>query len=339
MILNVSHLYHGYGDRELYEDVSFRLLKGEHVGLVGANGEGKSTFFNLITGKLSPDRGKIEWARNVRVGVLDQHAVLERGKTIGDILRSAFDYLYRIEAHVNELYDRMGTEEDVDALMEEAGTLQDYLVNNDFYSVDSKVNEIASAFELHPLGLDKDVTALSGGQRTRVLLAKLLLEKPDILLLDEPTNYLDAPHIAWLKTYLQNYENAFILISHDVSFLNEVVNLIYHVEHCVLTRYVGNYEKFQAEYEIRKAHREAAYERQQREIADLKDFIARNKARVSTRNMAMSRQKKLDKMDLIAIDGEKPKPVFSFFEAKASGKIVFETKELVIGYDNPVSLS
>lgn len=337
MILSVSHLSHGFGEREIYEDVSFRLLKGEHVGLVGANGEGKSTFFSLITGKISPDRGKIEWAKNVRVGYLDQHAILEKGKTIGDILRSAFDYLYQIETYLNELYERMGTEENTDELMEEAGTLQDVLSNNDFYSIDQKVSEIASAFELDGFGLDRDVSELSGGQRTRVLLAKLLLEKPDILLLDEPTNYLDENHISWLKSYLQEYENAFILISHDISFLNDVVNLIYHVDHLSLTRYVGNYDKFLAEYEVRKAHKEAAYERQQKEIADLKDFIARNKARVATRNMAMSRQKKLDNMEMITLDSQRPKPTFQFLEDRASARVVFSAENLVIGYGTPLS--
>ena len=162
------------------------------------------------------------------------------------------------------------------------------------------------------IGLDKDVTDLSGGQRTKVLLGKLLLEKPDILLLDEPTNYLDVQHIEWLKRYLQEYENAFILISHDIPFLNSVINLIYHMENQRLDRYVGDYDKFQEVYAVKKAQLEAAYKRQQQEIAELEDFVARNKARVSTRNMAMSRQKKLDKMEVIELAREKPKPEFHF---------------------------
>jgi ATPase subunit of ABC transporter with duplicated ATPase domains len=170
-----------------------------------------------------------------------------------------------------------------------------------------------------------------------VLLGKLLLEKPDILLLDEPTNYLDAEHIAWLTRYLQEYENAFILISHDVPFLNSVVNLIYHVEGQTLTRYVGDYDKFQEVYAMKKSQLEAAYNRQQKEIADLKDFVARNKARVSTRNMAMSRQKKLDKMDVIELAAEKPKPEFHFQEARTPGRLLFETKDIVIGYEDPLS--
>lgn len=170
-----------------------------------------------------------------------------------------------------------------------------------------------------------------------MLLGKLLLEKPDILLLDEPTNYLDAQHIEWLKRYLQEYENAFILISHDIPFLNSVVNLIYHMENQKLDRYVGDYDKFLEVYEMKKSQLEAAYKRQQQEIAELQDFVARNKARVSTRNMAMSRQKKLDKMEVIELVKEKPKPEFHFLNARAAGKIIFETKDLVIGYDEPLS--
>ena len=181
-IINVKNLSHGFGERVIFENVSFRLLKGEHVGLVGANGEGKSTFMNIITGALQPDEGKVEWSKKVRVGYLDQHAVLQKGQ----------------------------------------------------------------------IGFERDVEDLSGGQRTKVLLAKLLLTKPEILMLDEPTNYLDEEHIAWLKQYLLDYENAFILISHDIPFLSSVINIIYHMENGSLDRYVGNYEAFQSVYEMKK---------------------------------------------------------------------------------------
>lgn len=338
-ILNVQDLSHGFGDRAIYNNVSFRLLKGEHVGFIGANGEGKSTFMNIITGKLQPDDGKIEWSKNVRVGYLDQHTVLEKGMTIRDVLKSAFQFLLEREERMNEICDSMGdaSPEELETMMEELGEIQDYLDSHDFYIIDSKVDEIARAFGLDELGLDRDVTDLSGGQRTKVLLAKLLLEKPDILLLDEPTNYLDEQHIEWLKRYLIDYENAFILISHDIPFLNSVINLIYHVENAELTRYVGNYDKFQEVYAVKKAQLEAAYKRQQQEIDELKDFVARNKARVATRNMAMSRQKKLDKMEVIELAKEKPKPEFRFKEGRTSGKYIFELKDLVIGYDEPLS--
>jgi len=338
-ILNVEHLSHGFGDRAIFQDVSFRLLKGEHIGLVGANGEGKSTFMNIITGKLMPDEGKIEWAKNVRVGYLDQHTKLTSGMTIRSVLASAFDFLFEMEATMNEICDKMAdaNEQELEAYMEELGTIQDLLTMHDFYMIDSKVEEVARALGLLDIGLDRDVTDLSGGQRTKVLLGKLLLEKPDILLLDEPTNYLDVEHIEWLKRYLNEYENAFILISHDIPFLNSVINLIYHMDNQQLNRYVGDYDKFMEVYEMKKSQLEAAYNRQQKEIADLKDFVARNKARVATRNMAMSRQKKLDKMDLIEKTVEKPKPEFRFKEARTPGRYIFQTNDLIIGYDDPLS--
>lgn len=338
-ILNVEHLTHGFGDRAIFHDVSFRLLKGEHIGLVGANGEGKSTFFNIVTGKLMPDEGKIEWSKNVRIGYLDQHSVLLAGMTIEDVLKSAFSWLFQMEERMNSICDQLGdaSPEEMENLMEELGTIQDTLTLHDFYVIDAKVEEVARALGLLELGLNRDVTDLSGGQRTKVLLAKLLLEKPDILLLDEPTNYLDVEHIAWLKRYLQDYENAFILISHDIPFLNDVINLVYHMENQELNRYVGDYTHFQEVYEVKKAQLEAAYRKQQQEISELKDFVARNKARVATRNMAMSRQKKLDKMDLIQLAAEKPKPEFHFKAGRTPGKYIFETKDLVIGYDEPLS--
>ena len=338
-ILNVEHLTHGFGDRAIFNDVSFRLLKGEHIGLVGANGEGKSTFMNIITGKLMPDEGTVEWNKNVRVGYLDQHTVLKKEMSIRDVLASAFDFLFDMEKNMNEMYEKMGSasEEEMAMLMEETGTIQDLLDAHDFYMIDAKVDEVARALGLAELGLDKSVEDLSGGQRTKVLLGKLLLEKPDILLLDEPTNYLDAEHIEWLKRYLNDYENAFILISHDIPFLNSVINLIYHMDNQELNRYPGDYDHFQEVYAMKKAQLEAAYNKQQKEIADLKDFVARNKARVATRNMAMSRQKKLDKMDLIELAAEKPKPEFHFKEARTPGRYLFQTKDLVIGYEEPLS--
>lgn len=338
-ILNVEHLTHGFGDRAIFNDVSFRLLKGEHVGLIGANGEGKSTFMNIITGKLMPDEGKVEWAKNVRVGYLDQHTVLTPGMTIRQVLSSAFDFLYDMEKQMNEICEKMGeaTPEELEQYMEDLGTLQDLLTMHDFYMIDAKVEEVGRALGLTEIGLDRDVTELSGGQRTKILLGKLLLEKPDILLLDEPTNYLDAEHIEWLKRYLNDYENAFILISHDIPFLNSVINLVYHMDNQELNRYVGDYDKFQEVYAMKKSQLEAAYNRQQKEIADLKDFVARNKARVATRNMAMSRQKKLDKMDMIELAAEKPKPEFHFKEGRTTGRIIFEARDLVIGYDEPLS--
>ena len=164
-ILNVEHLTHGFGDRAILDDVSFRLLKGEHIGLVGANGEGKSTFLNIVTGKLMPDEGKVEWAKNVRVGYLDQHSTLTAGMTIESVLKSAFSWLFALEEKMNRICDALGEadESQMDAMMEELGVIQDTLTMHDFYTIDAKVEEVARALGLLELGLHHDVTDLSGG--------------------------------------------------------------------------------------------------------------------------------------------------------------------------------
>lgn len=344
-VLNVSNLSHSYGGREIFEDVSFKLNRGEHVALVGANGEGKSTFLAIITGQLSPDAGKVEWARRVKVGYLDQHAVLKPGMTIRDTLRTAFDDMVKAEKEMLEAYDKMesASPEEMDKLMKDVGEIQDMLEAGSYYTIDSRIEEVAGGLGLRDIGLDRKVDELSGGQRTKVLLTKLLLENPDILLLDEPTNYLDAEHIEWLKGYLTNYENAFILVSHDVSFLNAVTNVIYHVDNFHLDRYTGSYERFEEMVALKRRQEDAAYERQQAEIKKEQDFIARNKARVATRGMANSRQKRLDKMEVLTKRQEKPKPHFNFKSDRTPSRFVIEAKRLVLGYDsaltNPVDVT
>ena len=338
-ILNVEGMSHGFGGRTIFEDVTFRLLKGEHVALIGANGEGKSTFLSIITNKMTPDQGKVEWAKRVNVGYLDQHAVLKAGMSIRDVLKTAFDEMYKLEQEMQEAYDKMAEADpdEIERLMKDAGEIQEILDAHSFYTLDAKIEEVAGGLGLRDIGLDKLVDELSGGQRTKVLLTKLLLQNPDILILDEPTNYLDVEHIEWLKTYLQGYENAFILVSHDVPFLNAVTNVIYHVENASLTRYTGSYEKFQEMYAIKRRQEDAAYERQQAEIAREKDFIQRNKARVATRGMANSRQKKLDKMEVLEKRTEKPKPHFNFKMDRTPSRFVIEAKRLILGYDTPLT--
>lgn len=338
-ILTVKDLNHGFGDRAIFEDVSFRLLKGEHVGLIGANGEGKSTFLNIVTGKLMPDEGSVVWSTKARVSYIDQNLLLNPGQTIKNILDTAFQDLFDMEKEVLEISDKMATvdEEELQKLLDKMGDLQDILENRGFYIIDKKIESVAAGLGLMDIGLDRNIDELSGGQRAKVLLAKLLLEDPDILLLDEPTNYLDEEHIKWLQNFLLNYDNAFVLISHDMPFLNSVVNIIYHVEDKKLTRYVGNYDDFMKVYEANKRQLEIAYEKQQQEISRLKDFVARNKANVATTNMAKSRQKVLDKMDVIELPKDKPKPEFYFKTSRAAGKTIFETKDLVIGYTSPLS--
>lgn len=340
-LLTVEKVTHGFGARQILEDASFRLLKGEHIGLIGANGEGKSTFLNIITGKIMPDAGTITWSRHVTVGYLDQHSVLKKGMTIRQVLHTAFNHMYELEAEMMKLYEDMAEAdpEKIDEMMEDAGEIQAMLETGGFYQLDARIEEVANGLGLGDIGLDRDVSDLSGGQRTKTLLVKLLLENPSILILDEPTNYLDHEHIVWLTRYLQEYENAFILVSHDMDFLNSVVNVIYNLDGGNLTRYTGDYENFRRMYEIQKSQELAAYKRQQAEIEELEDFIARNKARVATRGMAASRQKKLDKMEILDRPTEKIKPEFGFLMARTPSRFIVTAKDLVIGYsqDEPLT--
>ena len=326
-MLVVENVSHGFGARTILENVSFRLKKGEHIALVGANGEGKSSFLNIITKKLMPDAGNIKWSSRATVGYLDQHAVLEKGMTIRDVLRDAFKNMFELEQEMLKMYDLMG----------EADEIQTILENSGFYTIDAKIQEVANGLGLGEIGLDRDVTDLSGGQRTKVLLTKLLLESPTILILDEPTNHLDEEHIVWLTRYLQEYENSFILVSHDTDFINNTCNVIYHIENAELTRYKGNYDEFVRLRDIKKRQEESAYEKQLEERKKLEDFVARNKARVATRGMANSRQKILDKMEILERPKEKLKPTFNFRNARAAARIIFETKDLVLGYNEPLT--
>ncbi|MCC3869377.1 ATP-binding cassette domain-containing protein [Terrisporobacter mayombei] len=338
-MLVVENVSHGFGARVILENVSFRLKKGEHIALVGANGEGKSSFLNIITKKLMPDAGNIKWSSRATVGYLDQHSVLEKGNTIKDILRGAFKHMFELEQEMLAMYDKMGeaSDEEMTKLLEETAEIQTILENSGFYTIDAKIQEVANGLGLGEVGLDRDVDDLSGGQRTKVLLTKLLLESPTILILDEPTNHLDEEHIVWLTRYLQDYENSFILVSHDVPFINDTCNVIYHIENGELTRYKGNYDEFVRLNEIKKKQEESAYERQVEERRKLEDFVQRNKARVATRGMANSRQKVLDKMEVLERPKEKIKPTFNFRNARAASRFIFQTDNLVLGYNDPLT--
>lgn len=340
-LLNVENLTHGFGDKILFKKISFRLLKGEHVGLIGANGAGKSTLINLLVGNLLPDEGTIQWANSIKLGYLDQHAVLESGKSIRDTLEAAYKNLYDIETEMVSLWDKLASleEEEIEKLLKRIGYLQELLDSSDFYRIDSNINDAASGLGLTALGMDTPVDKLSGGQRTKVLLAKLLLSKPDLMLLDEPTNYLDKEHIQWLSQYLSDYPHSFIVISHDTDFLNNIVNAIYHLEFACLKRYPGNYDKFKSMYEAEKEKYIQDYYRQQAEIEKMENFVRSNMARASTTKRAQSRQKMLDKIERLEKPKAAVKPSFFFKKSRDSGKLIFKCSSLDIGYKYPLAES
>ncbi len=338
-ILSINSLSHSFGDKHIFKDTTVRLLRGEHVGIVGVNGIGKSTLMNIITGQLLADQGTIEWSNNIKFGYLDQHISLHKYQSIREVLQAAFQSLYDKEAVMNDLYHSSArlTGTALTKALHQASELHDYLVNNEFFNIDSKIEAVAAGLGLKELGLTRPVNQLSGGQRTKLLLGKLLLESPDILLLDEPTNYLDEAHIQWLKTFLSGYEKAFIIISHNTGFLNNIVNVVWHIENSKIVRYIGDYNQFLQSYEMNKKQIRAEFIKQQKEIAKLEDYIRRNKARAATAKQAKSRQKKLDKIERIEIITTSPQPTFSFMFSRPSAQLIFETAELVIGYQKPLT--
>ncbi|MET1217032.1 ATP-binding cassette domain-containing protein, partial [Enterococcus faecalis] len=220
-ILTIEHLTHRFGEKVLYEEASLQVNKGDHLGLTGQNGVGKSTLIKILTGEVLPDEGTIQWQKNCKIGYLDQHVSVEQSLTMVDFLKQAFQELFDKEAKLTKLYEEY-SQTASEKLLEQAGKLQTDLDESNFYQIDTIIQDLANGLGLQAIGLDKKLGELSGGQRSKVILAKLLLEAPDVLLLDEPTNYLDDTHIQWLVRYLNNFEGSFLLVSHDYQFLNEL---------------------------------------------------------------------------------------------------------------------
>lgn len=228
-MLSLTNITHQFADKILYEDLNLQVNKGEHVGLIGQNGAGKSTLIKIITGELLPDNGRVEVPRSVHLGYLDQYVRVDESLTIYEFLKTAFQKDLEVEAQITQYYTTYGETLD-DRLLEKAGRLQTQLDQGEFYQMDTLIQEMASGLGLQVLGLDRLLKELSGGQRSKVILAKLLLEKPDILVLDEPTNHLDDNHVEWLTSFLQNFSGTFLVVSHDRNFLNEITTHIADIE-------------------------------------------------------------------------------------------------------------
>ncbi|MEZ3466983.1 MAG: ATP-binding cassette domain-containing protein, partial [Schaedlerella sp.] len=241
-LLEIEGLTHSFGENLLYKNAELTLNKGEHIGVVGQNGTGKSTLIKICTEQVVPDAGRIAWQSNISVGYLDQYAEIEKDMTIQSFLKSAFSRLYQIEREMALAYEKaaMGHMEYLDT----AAKYQEQLEINDFYSVDTQIEQVANGLGLLAIGLDRPIEQMSGGQRAKVILAKLLLEKPDVLLLDEPTNFLDKEHISWLSEYLYNLDNAFMVVSHDYAFLEKITNRICDIDNDTITKYYGTYSEF-----------------------------------------------------------------------------------------------
>lgn len=227
-ILEVTHLSMSFADKQLYSDASFSLNKTDHMGVIGQNGAGKSTLIKLITKQIFPDEGKIKWQNNIKIGYLDQYAQNAHDLTIIEFLRSAFKDLYLLEKQQAQCYTEYAENLD-EKLLDKAGRIQEKLEAADFYNLDTKIDQVMQGLGINALGKDREVSQCSGGQRSKIILAKLLLENPDVLLLDEPTNYLDTEHIDWLTDFLNDFSGALMVISHDYDFLEKVTNTIIDV--------------------------------------------------------------------------------------------------------------
>ncbi len=330
-LLEVENLSHEFSEKVLYKSSSFEVYKGEHVGIVGQNGTGKSTLIKLLLKEILPDKGSIKWQNGVTIGSLDQYASTDEKQTILDYLKTAFTDLFEIENKLNDLYIEMG-ENYTDSLMDKVSKYQEILDKRNFYGMESTIKKVASGLGITAMGLETNLGNLSGGQRAKVILAKLLLQSPEVIVLDEPTNFLDKEHIEWLSDYLITFEGAFIIVSHDYDFLEKVTTCIIDIEFNKIKKYKGTYSSFLRQKEAQREEYIKGYESQQKEIKRLEDYIAKNKVRASTAKMAKSREKKLDKMEIIEKPTFTAKPHFRFTGKEVAAQVILEVNNLEVGY-------
>ncbi len=306
MLLTVENLSLTFDKKQIFHQASFRVLPNEKIGIIGNNGVGKTTLIQILCGHLIPDSGNIHFDKNIRVGYLDQYMKVDKNLTIENYLKQAFLDLYQKEAELNAMLDQMNETNDlilIDRYVRLTSQMREELENHDFYALDSKIGRIVSGLGIIHYGLDTTLGRLSGGQKVKVILAKLLLEEPDLLILDEPTNFLDTSHVDWLVKYLKEYKGNFLIVSHNQEFLNDVVNTIMEIEFGKITKYKGNYQEYKLKKRMAEEDYEHRYYAQQREIKELKEYIAKNKVKTSTARQAKSREKRLEKIEIL----EKPK--------------------------------
>lgn len=275
-VLELENLSHAFGDRVLYRDTTFVLNKGENVGIVGPNGCGKSTLLKIIKGEIVPDVGHVKWLPQVTVGCLDQHAVTEPTLTVEAYLKTAFEKLYAAEEALFVLYKKMSENVVDEAMLQHAADYQEMLETSGFYEIDTRIEQVAQGLGLMTLGLDRTIDSISGGQRAKVILAKLLLMSPDVLLLDEPTNFLDQAHVDWLANTLAATDKAFLVVSHDEAFLERVTNRICDIDQQQLRKYFGSYSDFLQKKTFLREDYIRKYAAQQREIKKTEAFIRKN---------------------------------------------------------------
>lgn len=333
-MLSLTNITQQFGDKLLYESLNLQVNKGEKVGLIGQNGAGKSTLIKIITGELLPDEGKVSMPKNCQLGYLDQYVEVDEQLTIFAFLKTAFQKEITMEQTITQYYTDYAETLD-ERLLEKAGQLQTQLDQGTYYQMETLIQEMASGLGLQVLGLDCPLSQLSGGQRSKVILAKLLLEKPDMLVLDEPTNHLDDSHVEWLTNFLQTFTGTFLVISHDRVFLDAITTHIADIEFGQLTKYTGNLTKALKQKEANRETYLRQYESQKKQIAKTEAYIRKYKAG-SRSTMAKSREKQLAKVERLTPPSDAPKPIFRFPYQPIVSTLALTTDHLVIGYDRPL---
>lgn len=345
IVLQVNQVHKSFGADEILAGVKLEVQHRDRVALVGRNGAGKSTLLKIISGEMSYDSGDIIMPKDLTIGYLEQQTDLESEASIWDEMMTIFSHFREQEAKLRELEAQMADSAVYDdavqyeKVMKEYDTLQHDFKDAGGYQFEADTRAILHGMKFYPEDYDKKVVSLSGGQKTRLMLAKLLLSKPQLLILDEPTNHLDIETLSWLENYLKNYPGAILIVSHDRYFLDQVVTLVYEVSRHRVKKYTGNYSRYLDEKAKQYELDLKQFEKQQSEKAKLEDYVQRNLVRASTTKMAQSRRRVLEKTDWMdAPDGDEKSARFGFTIAKQSGNDVLNVQSLAIGYSGqPVS--
>ncbi|MCM3511688.1 MULTISPECIES: ABC-F family ATP-binding cassette domain-containing protein [Carnobacterium] len=343
ILLQAQHVARYFGADVLFENIYLEVQEHSRIALVGRNGTGKSTLLKMIADIEQPDAGKIVKGKQVSIGYLAQNTGLASERTIWDEMLTVFELVIQLEKDMRSIEQQLG---DPDLLSDEelyTATLNRYdhiqhrFREENGFGYQSEIRSVLHGFRFYEEDYTKQISQLSGGQKTRLALAKLLLEKKDLLILDEPTNHLDIETLSWLETYLQSYTGALLIVSHDRYFLDKVVNEVYEISRQKITHYKGNYSKYLDLKATRLEQEWKEFEKQQGEIAKLEDFVNRNLVRASTTKRAQSRRKQLEKMDRIdKPQGDEKSARFSFKTEKESGNVVLTLSNGAIGYDGTI---
>lgn len=338
-LFKVSDVKFNYQDKELFNGLNFQLNAGEHAVLIGQNGAGKTTIMDLLTKKLIPDSGKIEWTPGVTYSYLDQHYKVNDEFTVKEFLEQIYNDLFLKEQRMNELFVKGSNIEDpnYEKYLDQASKINDELIMLDFYSIKEEIDKVLVGLGIPKDFKDRQLKILSSGQREKVYLAKMLLEKNDVLLLDEPTNYLDQIHVKWLSEYLRSYPKAFLVISHDEPFLASIANVVLALEAKNLNRYKGDWSYYKEQSVIRKEQYQKDYEAQQRYIKKEEEFIAAHIVRATSSRAAKSRRARLAHVERMEAPVNDINQVyFNFPYSGDIGEEILKVENLTIGYEKPL---